>query len=47
MENYSLSPVFIFKLCHFKVFDNYITLHNFNMLLMYIVTLYRTNEAIY
>ena len=27
-------------LCHFKTFDNYVTLHNLSMLLTYIVTLY-------
>jgi hypothetical protein len=27
-----LSTVFIFKLCHFKAFDDYIILHNRNML---------------
>ena len=32
--------VFIFKLCHFKAFDDYITLHILSMLLTYIVTLY-------
>ena len=40
----SLSSVFIFKLCHFKAFDDYITLHNLSMLLTYIVTFYH-NEA--
>ena len=31
MENgsiLSLSSIIIFKLCHFKAFDNYATLHN-------------------
>ena len=31
----SLSSVFMFKLCHFKGFDDYIILHNFSMLLTY------------
>ena len=33
--------VFVFKLiCHFKAFDDYVTLHNLSMSLTYIVTLY-------
>ena len=34
MENgsKSLSSVFIFKLCHFKAVDDYITLHNLSLL---------------
>ena len=38
----------IFKLCHFKAFDDYITLHNFlNMLLTYTVrTLYHIQWAV-
>ncbi len=32
--------VFIFKLCHIKTVDDYVTLHNLNKLLTYIVTLY-------
>ena len=37
----SLSSVFIFKLCHFKAFDDYITLHNSSTLL---VTIHHTME---
>ena len=42
MENdsKSLSSVFIFKLCHFKAFDDYVVLHNLRMPLTHIVTLY-------
>ena len=29
---------FIFRLCHFKAFDDNMTLHNLSMLLTYIVT---------
>ena len=39
-EYESLSAVFIFKLCHFKAFDDYVMLHNLRMLLTYLVTLY-------
>ena len=37
---------FIFKLCHFKAFDDYVTLHNLSMLLTYIVTLNHTMKLL-
>ena len=42
MENGSVITLnfIIFKLCHFKAFDDYMMLHNLIMLLTYIVTLY-------
>ena len=30
----SLSSVFIFKLCHFKAFDDYVTLHNLQIIVI-------------
>ena len=38
---------FSFKLCHFKAFDDYITLHNLSMPLTYIVTLYHNTVTLY
>ena len=42
MENDSVNTLkfvisFIFKLFHFKAFDDYVTLHNSSMLLTYLV----------
>ena len=37
---------FLFKLCHFKAFDDYVTLHNLSMLLTYVVTLYHIKYTI-
>jgi hypothetical protein len=50
MENGSVNIlkfviVFIFKLCHIKAFDDYVTLHNLSMLLTYIVTLYHIQRS--
>ena len=38
--------IFKFNLCHFKAFDDYVTLHNLRMLLTYIVTLYHVIHAL-
>ena len=43
----NLSTVFSFKLCRLKEFDDYITLHNLSMLLMFIVTLYLIAYALH
>jgi hypothetical protein len=38
---FKVCQLFLFlKLCHFKGFIDYVTLHNLSMLLTYIVTLY-------
>ena len=44
---FNLSSVFVFKLCHFKAFDDYEILHNLSMLLTYIVTLYHIQWSYY
>ena len=45
LEVYHLLSISSYIVCHFKAFDDYITLHNLStcMLLKYIVTLYHNN----